>query len=186
MKSAFWLAFTFNLFLSLISAASLPDLSQLSISNDTPHDNTSPFNISISANGTQITSANPSQNIPPDPFSYLVPYPGSSGTTVKFYGYGTKRLNPIDVAWTLNEALCERRKHAVNGKELLGTKELEFAFHGVVLLLYPESGMDWWQFGVMLKGLLHFASTYDNVELFFDVYSSDGKVLGTGALSNFS
>lgn len=45
--------------------------------------------------------------------------------------------------------------------------------------------MDWEDFGVMLKGLLHFTRTYDNVEFYYDVLQDDSGLLGTGALSKW-
>ncbi len=82
-----------------------------------------------------------SQNLPSDPYIYLVPYRGDPGISIKFYHYGPKRLPKICVIEALREALTERREHEDETFEPLGTEEMQFESWGVVLLLHPKEGM---------------------------------------------
>lgn len=45
--------------------------------------------------------------------------------------------------------------------------------------------MDWEDFAVAIKGLLHFANTYDTVEFYYDIVEEGIGLLGTGAFSRW-
>ena len=45
--------------------------------------------------------------------------------------------------------------------------------------------MDWEDFGIMLRVLLHFANSYESVEYYYEVIAEGDGVIGTGALSRW-
>ena len=45
--------------------------------------------------------------------------------------------------------------------------------------------MDWEDLGIMIRGLLHLANSYESVEYYYEVIAEGDGVLGTGALSSW-
>lgn len=52
-------------------------------------------------------------------------------------------------------------------------------------LLTRRIVMDWEDFGIMIRGLLHFANSYESVEYYYEVIAEGDGVIGTGALSSW-
>ncbi|KAG6989924.1 hypothetical protein G7Y79_00061g093110 [Physcia stellaris] len=126
-----------------------------------------------------------STNLPPDPYFYHPPSGGETDIVIKFYHFGLRRPHPIDVFVVLRKALEEVSKHYDEKYEALGTKKLHFENRETFLLLQPGNFMDWEDLGIMIRGLLHFANSYESVEYYYEVIAEGDGVLGTGALSSW-
>lgn len=59
------------------------------------------------------------------------------------------------------------------------------AYRVDVPMLIFLAGMEWYDWGIAIKGIFRFTQTYDNFEMYFDILGEGSRLIGTGALSEW-
>lgn len=130
---------------------------------------------------------------PPNPLYVTPPDTGAKpildpSVTVKFHDYGQGNLDDA-VKVLLALAGVEYGNHRDNLDAPIGeNKEYEYRSEffgdGVVLRLFPTTGMTWKQWGQAYLALYHFNTNYESVDTQFDVLINIGTVVGRGNITS--